>query len=116
MSDYTKLIEWLRADVLCSYEETKHMQGLAADAIQALCRACANYAEQATEQEWIPVKERLPKHDMNVLICYDWTGRSGTVYREIGIASIEELARDPTEMFRPVAWMPLPTPPKEDET
>ena len=63
--------------------------------------------------EWISVTERLPEHDKNVLICYEWTGRSGTVYREVGIASIEELERDPTEMFRPLYWMPLPEPPKE---
>lgn len=63
---------------------------------------------------WIPVTERLPEHDKNVLICYEWTGRSRTVYREVGIASIEELERDPTEMFRPLYWMPLPQPPKEE--
>lgn len=66
------------------------------------------------QNRWIPVTEQLPVHDMNVLVCYDWTGRSGTVYREVEIASIEELERDPTEMFRPVAWMPLPEPPKEE--
>lgn len=66
------------------------------------------------ERDWITVTERLPEHDMNVLICYEWTGRSGTAYTEVGIASIEELERDPTEMFRPLYWMPLPVPPKEE--
>ena len=61
--------------------------------------------------EWISVKDKMPKKDEEVLICYEWTGISGTVYREVDIASFKELEREP--MFRPLYWMPLPNPPMD---
>lgn len=113
MSDYTKLIEWLRADVLCTYEEEKHMQGLAADAIEALQRACANYAEQVMEHEWISVKQQLPEDG------------SWQIFTDGENISVERYKMDAYDHFFPngrwfdyedaTHWMPLPTPPKEDE-
>ena len=56
MSDYTELAKELR-----HYFDSVPLVLEAADAIDTLQRACANYAEQAAEQEvktgrWIPVK------------------------------------------------------------
>ena len=63
--------------------------------------------------EWISVKDRLPKKYEEVLICYEWTGISGTVYREVAMTSFTELGGEP--MFKPLYWMPLPEPPKGEE-
>lgn len=115
---YDELVKRLRNRRICiqqsgSLDDFPLLQE-AADAIEELSvNVRAQKAVLDKFPNWIPVTERLPKHDNNALICYEWTGRSGTVYREVGIASIEELERDPTEMFRPIAWMPLPQPPKE---
>lgn len=141
MSDYTKLIEWLRADVLCTYEETKHMQGLAADAIEALQRACANYAEQAEELQvavdgyeantdvqfvehgtyselkfvpkWIPVTERLPENNTRVIGFMAWKAMAAVERQHNRWYSIDHLEPLPDEAV--THWMPLPQPPKVDE-
>lgn len=121
LMDYTELVKDLR---LYMNDGTDDLRREAADAIEQLSKRLDNsipkgdaeiIISEVSKPKWMPVTERLPEHDKNVLICYEWTGRSGTVYREVGIASIEELERDPAKMFRPLYWMPLPEPPKEDE-
>ena len=80
----------------------------AADAIEALQRACANYAEMATEQEWIPVKERLPEEQQDVL-----------VYLKRGGCAVDYFipSRNDKWGFRDVThWQHLPAPPKEEAT
>lgn len=93
----------------------------AADAIEALQRACANYAEMATEQEWIPVKERLPENNGFYMV------KVGATYRPIRIYEYKPCewyegenlwkADDGSYCFNHFVthWMPLPDPPKEDE-
>lgn len=82
--------------------------------LKALADAKIERLEARLEQtRWIPVSERRPANNMDVLIFYEWTGRRNTVYREVQIASIEQLENDPSKMFRPIAWMPLPEPPEE---
>lgn len=101
----------------------------AADAIEELNKRCeeaysnglleGGIAQRAEDEKWmprwIPVTERLPEGDEDVLLCYEWTGRSGTIYREVGINSISEIVNNPTEMLRPLYWMPLSEPPKDGE-
>lgn len=55
------------AEELCKDKDCLIWQ--AADAIEALQRACANYAEQAMENEWVSVKERLPENNVHVLLA-----------------------------------------------
>lgn len=62
--------------------------------------------------EWVSVKERLPIENDDVLIYGEWTGVSGTKYRQIWLTDLEGLLY---QGYKPIAWMPLPTPPKEDE-
>lgn len=61
--------------------------------------------------EWIPVTERLPDENDDVLIYGEWTGASGTKYREVWLTDLKEFLR---QGYKPIAWMPLPTPPKEE--
>lgn len=81
-------IEQLRAD--------------AADAIEELLAAVPH---------WISVEERLPEKDETVIVYYSWTGQSGTVYKEVSLATVGEMKYCGNKL---IGWMPLPTPPKED--
>ena len=74
----------------------------AADAIEELL---------AKVPTWISVEERLPKKDEMVIVYYSWTGQSGTVYKEVSLATVEEMKYCGNKL---IGWMPLPEPPKED--
>jgi hypothetical protein len=55
--------------------------------------------------------EELTDKKKDSIFYFEWTGISGTVYRETSIISLNELI---ALGCRPIAWMPLPEPPKED--
>lgn len=60
---------------------------------------------------WISVKDRMPGNNKDVLICGEWTGASGTKYRELFLSGMEDFIY---QGYTPIAWMPLPEPPKEE--
>lgn len=66
---------------------------------------------KALAPKWIPVTERLPEGDDDVIIYGEWTGASGTKYREIWLTDLKGFLR---QGYKPIAWMPLPEPPKEE--
>lgn len=60
---------------------------------------------------WIPATERLPDENDDVLIYGEWTGASGTKYREIWLTDLKGFLH---QGYKPIAWMPIPSPPKEE--
>lgn len=60
--------------------------------------------------QWFSVKDRLPDLEDQVLIVYEWTGRSGAKYREIALDSFKAMG---FLGYKPLFWMPLPELPKE---
>ena len=62
--------------------------------------------------DWIPVTERLPNNEDDVLIYGEWTGASGTKYREVWLTDLKEFLH---QGYKPIAWMPLPAPYTEGE-
>ena len=61
------------------------------------------------ERQWIPVSERLPEIDQNVLACH--TGEVGISHRYVDgwYWDVDEWHKP----FTPTHWMPLPPPPAE---
>lgn len=110
MRDYDELVNALRGFDVCQScpcetpemcNENDCMVWQAADAIEELVAAVP---------KWISVEERLPGKDDMVFIYYEWTGQSGTVYKEVSLSTLGEIQHFG---FKPIAWMPLPDPPKE---
>ena len=62
--------------------------------------------------KWTSAKDRLPKKDEDVIIYGKFIGASGTEYPETHITDIDEFVHSG---YVPIAWMPLPEPPKEDD-
>ena len=63
-----------------------------------------------TASPWHRVEEDPPDKKTYAIFYYEWTGISGTVYRETSIISLNELM---ALGCRPIAWMEKPKPPEE---
>ena len=67
--------------------------------------------DYAPTQQWISAKDRLPKHEENVLLYF---GKfMGVGYRDEADQSFYDAADD-YELVNVTHWMPLPEAPKED--
>lgn len=68
-----------------------------------------------SDMKWIPVAERMPEKDVDVLVwngCHIWVSDFFTWH--IGSIGIDSW-RKPQYSADPTHWMPLPEPPKEVE-
>lgn len=61
---------------------------------------------------WTSVKDHPPEKDEDVIIYGKYIGSSGMTYPEMLITNIREFVLNG---FVPIAWMPRPEPPKEEE-
>ena len=102
----------------------------AADAIEDLEFACNRYEKDYKDlcaylPKWIPVTERLPEEDTDVLVVRKFLGVKGQVppstYVEIAsrydddwTAATDEYKIARSKHTNPLYWMPLPEPPKEE--
>lgn len=81
---------------------------------------CYRYAQRVLEEaptvepvpRWHRVEDDPPDKKTDAIFYYEWTGISGTVYRETAIISLNELM---ALGCRPIAWMEKPKPPKEED-
>lgn len=122
---YDELIGRLRANGELFVKYIPNAEGeillQAADAIEQLSNAGSAYGRGWTlgydagrgesKLRWIPVTEHKPNEDDEVLIYGEWVGASGTHYREMWMTTISDLEY---LGYRPIAWMPLPEPPREE--
>ena len=134
MTDYTELVKMLRTcserdscvgwDKGCPYLGTglcDDKAGKAADAIENLCResvvlSLKRVAEQNNRSRWISVKERLPDVGEEVLcacragiveVLKYFNGINGPWYKDSRHVYMSGFVTH---------WMPLPAPPKEEQT
>jgi hypothetical protein len=119
---YEELIKRLRNRRVCiqsggNLDTDFPLMSEAADAIEELQRQIDGWIEQERKAllksmpKWIPVTERLPNIEDDVLIYGEWTGASGTKYREVLLTDFKEFLH---QGYKPIAWMPPPEPPKEE--
>lgn len=80
------------------------------DAIFSRMDICSMLDGALTVGGWISVEDRLPEPEEQVLIYYEWVGRSGGKYREIAFDSFKAMR---FLGYKPLFWMPLPEPPVE---
>ena len=131
----TKYIEIDRAieTALLLLEEGEDEQTLAYNAaLVAFIKNMENVPAADVAPRWIPVTERLPEEDKEVLISYRYKeGEGNTSHSKIDITSYGQMSfggnkvgrvkhwRAPFEYFESnyevIAWMPLPTPYKGGE-
>ena len=81
------------------------------DPINVLTEVRDRINEIPAASPWHRVEDDPPDKKKDAIFYFEWTGISGTVYRETSIISLDELI---AVCYRPIAWMPLPEPPKED--
>ena len=93
------LENWLRTECasIDTYEDKEHVIGRLRE-------------DLPTVNQWNMVEDDPPDEKDDTIFCYEWTGISGTVYRETSIISLDELM---ALGYRPIAWMEMPEPPKE---
>lgn len=72
----------------------------------AAFEACQLAADELRKRRWISVKDRLPEHEDDYLVCFDDGFIAITFYKKNGW----ELWADSGDVTH---WMPLPEPPKE---
>ena len=85
-----------------------------------LWKSAYEYGKADAEQRWIPVSERLPKNDEDVLVCSSQGAMEVCYYHIDGTfypTEYEDLNEtgwynedDDLLGFEPIAWMPLPLP------
>ena len=71
-----------------------------------------NIAKMPTVGGWTSVKDHPPEKDEDVIIYGKYIGSSGSVYPVMLITDISEFV---ISGYVPIAWMPRPEPPKEEE-
>lgn len=73
----------------------------------------AELIHKLQKNEWIPCSERMPKHDTKVLVQTEHgLITDGRLSSELNIW----FTMDDYTCYKVVAWMPLPSPYKEDES
>lgn len=65
---------------------------------------------RSEQMQWIPCRERLPSKSETYLATYEWTGRSGTKYTEVGLLDFQNGRWNCLISETIIAWMPLPKP------
>lgn len=78
--------------------------------IRRLMHKQGGETERIEQIQWIPCRERLPIKSETYLVTYEWTGLSGTKYKEVGPMDFQHGRWSCHSNVTITAWMPLPKP------
>ena len=70
---------------------------------------------RARVQEWISVEDRLPKEKANCIVYYQHAYCDNDGYRAIEVCFYYGEKFQLNSAYKVTHWMPLPTPPKEND-
>nr|DAE27804.1 MAG TPA: Protein of unknown function (DUF551) [virus sp. ctDYl1] len=87
-----------------------------ADALEMLEQLQDDLEQDEKENGWIPVSERLPEKNKDVITTVKYSGFMGMYGRWLKTAFIDDYGEWNGECIggEVIAWMPLPEPYKED--
>ena len=129
---YDELIKWLREEAKFPYNDNRDLFAKAADAIEELQQITTHYEEESKgwwlaacdakeERErlkeqipkWIPVTERLPEKNQEVLIFL--FGEDPYIAWHNGeYWCTEDFRLDEPDDWQPTHWFPLPKQPESE--
>lgn len=72
--------------------------------------------EQARDNEWISVDDRLPEKEQKVFVFYKALGEENRIHNDVMATNWRTNKGDfiPVAGYKVTHWRPLPEPPKED--
>lgn len=123
MAEYEELVKRLRngAELLSHDGWAAGLFTQAADAIEKLIEVIQNhdFLKSLIKPGWIPVTERLPEIHKEVLVCNEDYGEAELGFSEVAVWDGNDwiCTWDMESRLHFIThWMPLPEPPKEEET
>ena len=93
-----------------------HQMVLASDVLEMIEQLQDDLEQDEKENGWIPVSERLPEKNKDVIATVKYSGFMGMYGRWLKTAFIDDYGEWNGECIggEVIAWMPLPEPYKED--
>lgn len=96
--------------------KSQYKHGLPGSALDIVNTLLNDFEQDEKENGWIPVSERLPEKNKDVIATVKYSGFMGMYGRWLKTAFIDDYGEWNGECIggEVIAWMPLPEPYKED--
>ena len=113
MSRVRNRLEQYKAEI---ENKSQYKHGLPGSALDIVNTLLNDFEQDEKENGWIPVSERLPEKNKDVITTVKYSGFMGMYGRWLKTAFIDDYGEWNGECIggEVIAWMPLPEPYKED--
>lgn len=113
MSRVRTRLEQYKAEI---EKKSQYKHGLPGSALDIVNTLLNDFEQDEKENGWIPVSERLPEKNKDVIATVKYSGFMGMYGRWLKTAFIDDYGEWNGECIggEVIAWMPLPEPYKED--
>lgn len=97
-------------------KQTQYKEGLPGSSLDIVNSLLNDLEQDEKENGWIPVSERLPEKNKDVIATVKYSGFMGMYGRWLKTSFIDDYGEWNGECIggEVIAWMPLPEPYKED--
>lgn len=113
MSRVRTRLEQYKAEI---EKKSQYKHGLPGSALDIVNTLLNDFEQDEKENGWIPVSERLPEKNKDVIATVKYSGFMGMYGRWLKTAFIDDYGEWNGECIggEVIAWIPLPEPYKED--
>lgn len=113
MSRVRTRLEQYKAEI---EKKSQYKHGLPGSALDIVNTLLNDFEQDEKENGWIPVSERLPEKNKDVIATVKYSGFMGMYGRWLKTSFIDDYGEWNGECIggEVIAWMPLPEPYKED--